>query len=224
MENIADALKIAGSVLIFVIALSVAILSFSNARQAIDTVLSFSDRESLTIQGDERFYYLGNDNDTNRYVGLETIIPSIYRAYKENFKIVFKFPEGDDYYLYKTKDGTEVFAIDLLTTNVGDDLSSRQFLDGIVYNKFDYDGTGKTIADYKAKFNITPNQTQGGLYNYITSKLSNYNIKESLGTYYIEDIDGNNRYQQNEDGTQGPLIEDINKNEKRVITYEFIRK
>ena len=102
MENAVDALKMAGSVLLFVIALSVAILSFTNARQAIDSVLEYSDRESLTIEGDPRFYYLsGGNNDTSRYVGKETIIPAIYRAYKENYKIVFKFNDVDTYYLYK---------------------------------------------------------------------------------------------------------------------------
>ena len=98
-ENIADALKMAGSVLLFVMGLSIAILAFSQARESMDIVLSYSDRESLSIEGNPRFYYLSKDNDTSRYVGKETIIPAIYRAYKENYKIVFKFP--DDYYLFK---------------------------------------------------------------------------------------------------------------------------
>ena len=86
-ENIADALKMAGSVLLFVMGLSIAILAFSQARESMDIVLSYSDRESLSIEGDSRFYYLSNDNDTSRYVGKETIIQAIYRAYKENYKI-----------------------------------------------------------------------------------------------------------------------------------------
>ena len=90
MENAADALKMAGSVLLFVIALSIAVLSITQARESADRVLAYSDRETLSIEGDSRFYYLaGNNDDTNRYVGKETIIPSIYRAYKENFKIIF---------------------------------------------------------------------------------------------------------------------------------------
>lgn len=212
MENAVDALKIAGSVLLFVIALSVAVLSFTTAREAIDTVLSFSDRESLTIAGDERFYYLADDNDTNRYVGLETIIPSIYRAYKENYKIIFKFP--DSHYLYMTNSGEEVSTIDLLNTNIGDDLSSRQFLNGIVYGNYDDLGG---IINYQTKFSITPHSEP--LYEYINSRLSTYNIKESLGTYYMEDLSGANR--ENETGSP---ISDVNKNEKRVITYEFIAK
>ena len=44
MENVADALKMAGSVLLFVIGLTIAILAFSQAREEIDSVLRYSDR------------------------------------------------------------------------------------------------------------------------------------------------------------------------------------
>lgn len=54
-ENIADALKMAGSVLLFVMGLSIAILAFSQARESMDIVLSYSDRESLSIEGNPRF-------------------------------------------------------------------------------------------------------------------------------------------------------------------------
>ena len=40
MENAADALKMAGAVLMFVIALSVSIVSFGQVRQASDVILS----------------------------------------------------------------------------------------------------------------------------------------------------------------------------------------
>lgn len=102
MENAVEALKMAGSVLIFVLALSVVILAFSQTREAIDTVLRYSDREYWTIEGDSRFYYLANENNTERYVGLETIIPTIYRANSEGFDIVFKFKDKE-YYLYEEK-------------------------------------------------------------------------------------------------------------------------
>lgn len=204
-ENIADALKMAGSVLLFVMGLSIAILYFSQAREAIDVVLSYSDRESLTIEGDSRFYYLSSENDTNRYVGKETIIPSIYRAYKENYKIVFLFPDG--YYLFKNLDGKEVTEIDLENQVLGSDLASRQFLDGIIYGEFEYE-QDMTIDDWENKFQVTPNSEQQ-LYNYLTDKENNYKIKESLGTYYMEDVTGSQ-------------AQDVNKTKKRMITYEFV--
>ena len=92
-DNVADALKMAGSVLLFVLGLSISILALTQAREAIDIVLSYSDRETLTIENDPRYYYVAHDNDTSRYVGKETIIPAIYRAYKENYKIIYSVNE-----------------------------------------------------------------------------------------------------------------------------------
>ena len=212
-ENIADALKMAGSVLLFVMGLSIAILAFSQARESMDIVLSYSDR-SLSIEGDSRFYYLSNDNDTSRYVGKETIIPAIYRAYKENYKIVFKFP--DDYYLFKKEvKNTEglnkekkISTLDLANQSLSSDLESRQFLNGIIYGVFTYED-GKTKTDYISKFNIKPNNVC--LYNYLTEKEKKYKIKESLGTYYIEDVNETRE-----------KVNNVNKTEKRVITYEFV--
>ena len=211
-ENIADALKMAGSVLLFVMGLSIAILAFSQARESMDIVLSYSDRESLSIEGDSRFYYLSNDNDTSRYVGKETIIPAIYRAYKENY--VFKFP--DDYYLFKKEvKNTEglnkekkISTLDLANQSLSSDLESRQFLNGIIYGDFTYED-GKTKTDYISKFNIKPNNVC--LYNYLTEKEKKYKIKESLGTYYIEDVNETRE-----------KVNNVNKTEKRVITYEFV--
>lgn len=214
-ENIADALKMAGSVLLFVMGLSIAILAFSQARESMDIVLSYSDRESLSIEGNPRFYYLSKDNDTSRYVGKETIIPAIYRAYKENYKIVFKFP--DDYYLFKQEvknakglnKEKKISTLDLANQSLSNDLASRQFLNGIIYGDFEYENE-KSKNDYINKFKITPNDIS--LYQYLTEKESTYKIKEYLGTYYIEDVNGTSE------------VNAVNKTEKRVITYEFVNR
>ena len=214
-ENIADALKMAGSVLLFVMGLSIAILAFSQARESMDIVLSYSDRESLSIEGNPRFYYLSKDNDTSRYVGKETIIPAIYRAYKENYKIVFKFP--DDYYLFKQEvknakglnEEKKISTLDLANQSLSSDLASRQFLNGIIYGDFEYENE-KSKNDYINKFKITPNDNS--LYQYLTEKESTYKIKEYLGTYYIEDVNGTSE------------VNAVNKTEKRVITYEFVNR
>lgn len=203
MENVVDALKMAGAVLLFVMALSVAILSFTQSRQTIDTVLKHSDRESLTIEGDSRFYYLASKSDTSRYVGKETIIPTIYRAYKENYKIIFKFP--DNYYLFKSN-GKEVNKIDLAAQSIGSDELSRKFIDGILYGNYE-------LQDFKQTFKIEPNSKP--LYTYLTEKENNFKIREELGTYYMEDVMGP------EDTGDKSSIEDVNKQEKRVLTYTF---
>ena len=233
-ENIADALKMAGSVLLFVMGLSIAILYFSQARETIDAVLSYSDRESLTIENNPRFYYLSRKSDPNRYVGKETIIPALYRTYKENYKIVFEFPP--DGYLFENSDGEEIKEIDLAKQSIGSDEASRQFLDGIIYGK-DESGNELDNTKFKEKFNVTPNSTC--LYDYLTSKESStIRIKESLGTYYMEDVDadgdGHPDWEsylevevENEDGTTTKewqwvtTIEEANRTKKRVITYTF---
>lgn len=215
-DNISDALTMAGSVLLFVIGLSVCMLAFSQARIAIDTVLSYSDRETSTIEGDARYYYLSNRNDTNRYVGKETIIPAIYRAYKENFKVVFKFKDNS-YYLFtkevKESNGVtntkKIKTIDLQNQLIGNDLASRQFLDGIIYGKWSdkIPGNGTPKEKYEKYFNIIPNTTS--LYEYLNNH-TDLKIKESLGTYYLNDLNNTS------------IISDVDKTERRVITYEFI--
>lgn len=141
MENAVEALKMAGSVLLFVLALSIAMLSFSNVRQAIDTVLKYTDREGLTASLSEkalkeRFYYLSEDDNSarTRYVGKETIIPTIFRSKEESFKIIFDFP--DDYYLYKDSNGVEVKKIG--GTEEEGIADVEDFYNGIVYRNMEF--------------------------------------------------------------------------------------
>ena len=77
MENAADALKMAGAVLLFVLALSVIIFSFGQARANSDIILNYKDRETTYIDGN--YYY--TTTGTERQVSLETVIPAIYRAF-----------------------------------------------------------------------------------------------------------------------------------------------
>ena len=44
MENVADALKLAYGVLIFVVAVSLSISTFSNARQSIESIITNRDK------------------------------------------------------------------------------------------------------------------------------------------------------------------------------------
>ena len=114
MENAVDALKIAGSVLLFVMAISVAILSFGQVRQVSDVILDYRDRETVYIDGN--YYY--EASGTERSVGLETIIPTIYRAYFENYKIVFdKNLLGDPIYTITLNNTTQIpkYTLDLET-------------------------------------------------------------------------------------------------------------
>lgn len=85
MENATQALQMAFAVLVFVIALTVSIVSFSNAKQAADSILYTKDEMNY-------YEYQGAKGKAaeNRIVGLETVIPTLYKYYKENYTVVFK--------------------------------------------------------------------------------------------------------------------------------------
>lgn len=200
MENAADALKMAGAVLLFVLALSVIIFSFGQVRETADTILDYKDRETSYINGNNYYTTTG----TERQVGLETIIPSIYRAYIEEYKIVF---DGLKEPIYKIKiDGEWVdkYTLDLETaqnkiySNVsfGAGRTPEEFIKGILYGEFE---GGQT--DFEKKYNIK--LTGDSLYSRLSKATM---IKEYLGVYY-----------QNDDEN----IPDVNKNEKRIITYKI---
>ena len=192
MENAADTLKMAAWVLIFVVALSIIINAFGMARQTTDILISYNDNEYYTDYVEQ--------GSTERKVGYETIIPAIYRAYKENYKIIFLNNDGTPMYFYENKNTKEqINYIDLEKQNVGNDTAKEEFIKYIV--------TGKEINNSQYKFENSYDIKNNGLYNQIKGK----QFTESLGVYYQEEIDGN---QSN--------TPDANKTKKRVITYKSL--
>lgn len=96
MENATDALIMAGSVLLLIIALTVTISSLSNLRTQTQDLLD--DRDQLLATTDENGYinYLksgGEDSDA-RIVGIETVISSIRRMPKEDYTIFIQSNEN----------------------------------------------------------------------------------------------------------------------------------
>ena len=126
MENATEALKMAAAVLIFVLALSISIGAYGQARQTAQVVLDYKDREY------DYTYVPSDSTGIQRTVGLETIIPSIYKAYKENYKIVFHTSKIPSKGLYKRKqrDGSfkEIFSIDLEKEVLGSDSQKEKFI------------------------------------------------------------------------------------------------
>lgn len=90
MENAVDALKIAFAVFVFVIALTVSMVAFGQAKDASEHVFYMTDKTNFydLIFADEK-------RKNGRIVSAETIVPTLYRYYKENFNIVIipKNPE-----------------------------------------------------------------------------------------------------------------------------------
>ena len=99
MENALDALWIAFAVLIFVMALTISIFMFSQVNNVSRIVISSTDTTNYYQ------YSLADQNSRFREVGLETIIPTLYKYYKEQFTIVFLDGTGTDVkplYLYRS--------------------------------------------------------------------------------------------------------------------------
>ena len=98
MENAVDALKIGFAVLVFVMALSLTMFMFTQARETADAVLHSSDvTEFIEYQKVE------DESSSERIVGLETIIPTLYKYYKENYTVIFRTSSGGFLELYETK-------------------------------------------------------------------------------------------------------------------------
>ncbi len=88
MENATDAFKMAAAVLIMVMALSVAIFAFTRVRQASTEIMKYNNKS---------YYDAENLNIiSNRKVGIETIIPTLYSYYKNNVTILFYIGNGYD--------------------------------------------------------------------------------------------------------------------------------
>lgn len=101
MENAVDALKMAFAILVFISALSLAMFSFSKVRQT---------SAQITQEADEKEYYdqlrlneTGGGTQavsalaaSSREVGVETVIPTLYRYYKENYTVLFYEGTGYD--------------------------------------------------------------------------------------------------------------------------------
>lgn len=87
MENSAEALKLAGFTLLFVIALSVAMMTIMQAKRTSEQIITYSDKTnySSTMQIGEN-----TDGNGNRIVSVYDIIPTLYRYSQEKYIVLFE--------------------------------------------------------------------------------------------------------------------------------------
>ena len=85
MEDAAKALEMAGAMLILVIALTIAFLLMGRAKATSDAVFLATDRTGMVEYVDEDD---APNSKTTRIVGIETIIPTMYRYNDETMRIV----------------------------------------------------------------------------------------------------------------------------------------
>ena len=193
MENAAEALKMAGFTLLFVTALSVAMMTVMQAKNTSETIISYSDKTkyySYVEQDSER-----TDSNGNRIVTLYDIIPTLYRYKQEGYIILFYDNNGTDpYYVYDGIDSSG---------------SIQKF------SFFNYYLEDKLQVSWR---NNIEEHVKNSI-NYMLNKGSNQNIKfiEKVGTTtnrYLNNMKINNSDEQNSNSEQA-----TEKKEIRVITY-----
>lgn len=228
MENATKALEIGFGVLIFVVALSLSISIFSNATRAITNIMTNEDKTQSYVYVTEAN---GVDENNNRIVGVETIVPAMYKAYKENYKILFLDQNGNPITLYyKTRNSSketeivdgesvtvlprekddygeeiEINFVDLEEEVLGGVEDAIQHLDFILYGNNYQKDDKKYYTKYKRQIYYPD-----GLYDFLVDK----KFIEILGEYYQEDAEA---------GTEIPetQVAEINKTKKRIITYKL---
>lgn len=170
------------------------------------TILNYQDNEYDYTYVEENTDASGNVS-TERIVGVETVVPSIYKAYRENYKIVFKGLDGGVY----TKDdetgrAQEINTIDLQNEVLGTESQKEQFVNAILYGrKYSEFNTVKTTFENNLRIHLNDE----GIYDKIVGR----KIKENIGIYYQEEAG------LEEDDSSVP---DANKTTKRVITYTLL--
>lgn len=201
MENAIQALKMAAAVMIFVLSLTITITSFGEARKTLQTIISSQDREFNSREED----YVSNATDasgniiTQRTIRAETIVPTIYKAYKENYKIVFKGLSKPLYEKASTNssgDRVKIYAIDLEKDVIGINKEKEEFIMALLY--------GSKYPQLIDKFKKT------GIFLYnedFYDTIKGKSFIESLGVYYQDELQG------------ASDVPDANRIKKRVITY-----
>ena len=96
MENASDALIMAGQVLIFIVALTVCISSFTTVRTEVNRIVGQTEEIRMAKDGDTYINFMTSENSSsNRTVGAETVVTSMFRAIKENYVIYVKLKQDE---------------------------------------------------------------------------------------------------------------------------------
>lgn len=203
MENASEALIMAFGVLIFVLALSISISVFTQARVAVDAVVD-------TVQEEESFVKDGNGKYLNyvnfdiasggtRTVGVDTIVSTMYRAYKENFKIYF-------------------YGIDGITAGCDpqydiDEETNKKICYGLQYD-IDEETNEKIYYIDLSRQVLAPGQEEEYVNN-VLSRNNNKFYKYLAGKKFTEKL---GEYYQNDEGEIADIAT-VNKTKKRIIIY-----
>ena len=158
MENATDALIMAGSVLLLIIALTVTISSLTALKTETQDMLN--DRDQLLATTDESGYinYLksgGEESDT-RIVGIETVMSSIRRMAKEDYTVYIKTNTPISELNNDLKVNGDSKFIKLSLSGVGNKYVNDKNVTSTIYNKLN-------SAKFKEYIGIYQNKTAEGV-------------------------------------------------------------
>ena len=81
MENASDALVMAGQVLVFILALSICIASFTSGREQVNRITSQNEEVKMVKEGDNYINFIeSKKSSATRVVEADTVVSSMYRA------------------------------------------------------------------------------------------------------------------------------------------------
>ena len=225
MENATDALKMAFAVIVFVMALTIAVMMFSQLNQVSKLVVSSSD---ITKYYE---YKIAKDEEQTRIVGLENIIPTLYKYYKENYTVLFLAKNGTPLNLYETQTNINLWSE---RGAIAQYYQDKRDINPVC--AFDVDDetirhepwTG-SLSDYKENLDAFLNggtfyyksggTDSAGNYGYTYSGFikayKNRKFKETLGEYKY------NQYNSTEDKGTESTSSLLKNRKKRVIIYQL---
>lgn len=191
MENAVEALKMAGFMILFIIALSITMITLTQAKTTADRLVKNQDRQQsyqyIEVTGDL-------SKSLSRTVTLADIIPTLYRYAQEDYAVQFYTSSGSPLYVYESgqiKNGVHVKKNDL-------DLDTEHWLENGETRYEEWRGNTTKIK-----------QHVDDVVEFLLANYKNSNFEEKLGT--TED------YEESQDTNE--LVPDINKQYKRIITY-----
>ncbi len=231
MENAVDALKIAFAVFVFTMAISVSIYMFTIVGETSDIVLQSSDVTEF-MEYTEISDMIGDD----RIVGLETIIPTLYKYYKENYTVIFMNSNGTPLELYETQTNPNLWSSNynnkyysnnedtrICSFDVDEETSRREPWTGSTdYYKQNLDmflsgGTFISPSGNGMDYNYSSRAINGWGNNSFIEQYKDKRFRETLGEYTYNDVTSG---VGNSGSSSG--VTNVKERKKRVIIYTLI--
>ena len=190
-----------------IVALTVSISSFSTQIANVEEIVQADERTDVveTAGGTDFLNYI-TYNKSTRDVGVETIVNSLYRSYKENYTVYIKFKNASSYTnvdsKIKTKATKQQKDIDgNIIINVNDNILVFK-----ITTEYNLQNAKERLNSIFAPIHATNNPNGSDLYRKMIGK----KFTEYIGTLYQNDIGS---------GTRTEEISDANKTIIRIITY-----